>query len=85
LTILVILRIPTESASEQVVKVELTLVDLRSRPLVPIHGSSRVSDVQVWINDDLVDGLANSRTLGINTPQVSGNGLTRQMRLLKGD
>lgn len=34
-----------------------------SRPLVPIQGSSRVSDVNVWIRDDFVDGLASSRTL----------------------
>ena len=44
-----------------------TYVDFSSRPLVPIQGSSRVSDVQVWINDDFVDGLANSRTLRIST------------------
>ena len=60
---LVDLRIPVCQLQEQPEVTMLTQVDLRSRPLVPIHGSSRVSEVQVCIRDDLVDGLANSRML----------------------
>jgi hypothetical protein len=58
---------------------ELTYVDLRSRPLVPIHGSSRVSEVQVCISEDLVDGLASSRILHNQPNSIPAfGGLTRQ-------
>jgi len=61
--ILVILRIPATSARALMCDCQLTYVDLSNRPLVPIHGSSRVSEVQVCISEDLVDGLANSLIL----------------------
>jgi hypothetical protein len=40
-----------------------TCVSLSIRPDVPRYGSSRVSDNQVCVRDDFVDGLASSRIL----------------------
>ncbi len=54
-----------------------TLVNLTSRPVVPVHGSSRVSLVHTWLSALLVVGCASSRMLrGVSASgHLSGHGL----------